>query len=96
MLCSEQLVHFHVDARRVREEEELRGQLGPAQGPAAAGAEGPGAGVQPEGEIVAAAVAGGVARVDPRAAVRPHAPAVLEVDVERLHFFDPATGAAIR
>ena len=43
---------------------------------------------------MAAAVAGGVARVDPRAAVRPHAPAVLEVNVERLRFFDPATGAA--
>lgn len=44
---------------------------------------------------MAAAMASGVARVDPRAVVRPHAPAVLEVGVERLHFFDPATGAAI-
>ena len=52
--------------------------------------------MQSEGEIVAAAVASGVARVDPRATIRPHAPAVLQVDVERLHFFDPATGAAIR
>jgi hypothetical protein len=52
--------------------------------------------VQSEGEIVAAAAASGVARVDPRSAVRPHAPAVLQVDIERLHFFDPATGAAIR
>jgi multiple sugar transport system ATP-binding protein len=38
---------------------------------------------------------GGVARIDPRAAIRPHRPAVLAVDVERLHFFDPATGTAI-
>ena len=37
----------------------------------------------------------GVARVAPRAAIQPHARAVLAVDTERLHFFDPATGAAI-
>ena len=37
----------------------------------------------------------GVARVSPRAAIRPHTRAVLAVDTERLHFFDPATGAAI-
>ena len=51
--------------------------------------------VQSEGEIVAAAVASGVARVDPRAAIRPHARRCWQVNVERLHFFDPATGAAI-
>ena len=51
------------------------------------------AGIRPED--LAAAAASGVARVDPRSAVRPHAPAVLRVNVERLHFFDPATGAAI-
>ena len=48
-----------------------------------------------QGEIVAAAVASGVARVDPRAKIRAHASAVLAVNVERLHFFDPATGTAI-
>jgi hypothetical protein len=37
----------------------------------------------------------GVARVAPRATVQPHGRAVLTVDTERLHFFDPATGAAI-
>jgi multiple sugar transport system ATP-binding protein len=37
----------------------------------------------------------GVARVAPRAAIQPHARTVLAVDTERLHFFDPATGAAI-
>ena len=81
VLGSEQLVHFRLDAPRVREEAEVGGQTG--------------AGLQSEGEIVAAAVASGVARVDPRATIRPHAPAVLAVDVERLHFFDPASGLAI-
>jgi multiple sugar transport system ATP-binding protein len=38
----------------------------------------------------------GVARVAPRATIRPHARAELAVDTERLHFFDPGTGAAIR
>jgi hypothetical protein len=88
VLGSEQLVHFHLDARRVREEAELRGQLNAGQDPSANVAES-------QGEIVAATVSSGVARVDPRAAIRPHAPAVLAVDVGRLHFFDPATGTAI-
>ncbi len=90
VLGSEQLVHFHLDARRVREESELRGQLSATQDLPAANvaAESP-------GEIVAATVASGVARIDPRARIRPHTPAVLAVDVERLHFFDPATGLAI-
>ncbi len=37
----------------------------------------------------------GVARVGPRATIQPHARTVLAVDTERLHFFDPANGAAI-
>jgi hypothetical protein len=37
----------------------------------------------------------GVARVTPRARIQPHSRIVLAVDTERLHFFDPATGAAI-
>ena len=90
MLGSEQLVHFRLDARRVREEAELRGQLNAAQDSSAAAVA-----AESQGEIVAATVAGGVARVDPRARIRPHASAVLAVDVERLHFFDPATGTAI-
>jgi multiple sugar transport system ATP-binding protein len=90
VLGSEQLVHFRLDARRVREEAELRGQLNAAQDPATAAMA-----AESQGEIVAATVAGGVARVDPRAKIRPHASAVLAVDVERLHFFDPATGTAI-
>jgi multiple sugar transport system ATP-binding protein len=48
-----------------------------------------------QGEIVAASVAEGVARIDPRSAIRTRGRAVFGVDVERLHFFDPATGAAI-
>ena len=38
----------------------------------------------------------GVARVAPRSRIQPHSRTVLAVDTERLHFFDPATGAAIR
>ncbi|MGP7995867.1 MAG: hypothetical protein ACLPKI_00805 [Streptosporangiaceae bacterium] len=34
--------------------------------------------------------------VDLRARIKPHSRTVLVVDTERLHFFDPATGAAIR
>jgi multiple sugar transport system ATP-binding protein len=37
----------------------------------------------------------GVARVAPRAQIQPHSRVVLAVDTERLHFFDPANGAAI-
>jgi hypothetical protein len=40
-------------------------------------------------------VAEGVARIDPRPAIRTRGRAVFGVDMERLHFFDPATGAAI-
>jgi multiple sugar transport system ATP-binding protein len=109
VLGSEQLVHFRLDARRVREEAELRGQLSVARDPSAtvtppvagdqaAGDQAAGPQVvaaESQGEIVAATVASGVARVDPRATIRPHAPAVLAVDVDRLHFFDPATGTSI-
>jgi multiple sugar transport system ATP-binding protein len=75
VLGSEQLAHFTIDARKVREET------------LPAGAD--------QGEIVAASVAEGVARIDPRSAIRTRGRAVFGVDVERLHFFDPATGAAI-
>ena len=89
-LGSAQLVHFRLDAPRVREEAELRGQLSAEPDPSTATVA-----MESQGEIVAATVASGVARVDPRATIRAHAPAVLAVDVERLHFFDPATGTAI-
>ncbi len=80
VLGSEQLVHFTIDARRVREESELRGQAAPAA---------------EQGEIVAASVTEGVARVDPRAEIKPRERTVFALDVERLHYFDPATGFAI-
>jgi hypothetical protein len=74
VLGSEQLVHFTIDARKVREETV------------------PGA---DQGEIVAASVAEGVAPIDPRSAIRARGRAIFGVDMERLHFFDPATGDAI-
>jgi len=80
VLGSEQLVHFTMDARRVREESELHGQ---------AVTEGE------QGEIVAASVTEGVARIDPRARIQPRERTVLAVDVERLHYFDLNTGLAI-
>jgi hypothetical protein len=40
-------------------------------------------------------VAEGVARIDPHSAIRTRGRSVFGVDMERLHFFDPATGAAI-
>ena len=80
VLGSEQLVHFTIDARRVREESELRGQATPAA---------------EQGEIVAASVTEGVARIDPRAQIQPGERTVFVLDVGRLHYFDPATGHAI-
>jgi multiple sugar transport system ATP-binding protein len=80
MLGSEQLVHFTIDAPRVREESELREQ-------AAAGTD--------QGEIVAASVAQSVARADPWAPIRAREKVTFGVDVARLHFFDPETGDAI-
>jgi multiple sugar transport system ATP-binding protein len=38
----------------------------------------------------------GVARVDPRARIRPGSQARFAIDIERAHFFDPKTGATIR
>jgi multiple sugar transport system ATP-binding protein len=77
---SERLVHFTIDAPRVREESELREQ-------AAAGTD--------QGEIVAASVAQSVARADPWAPIRAREKVTFGVDVARLHFFDPETGDAI-
>ena len=84
VLGSEQLVHFTIDAPGVRGEME-------EQDESLAGAGG-GAG---EGEIVAASVAEGVARIDPRSGIRAGQRAVFGVDVRRIHFFDPDSGAAV-
>jgi len=52
------------------------------------------------GEAEAGLLAGyahnGAARLDPRAGVRPGGRVTFRVDTERLHFFDPDTGIAIR
>lgn len=84
VLGSEQLVHFTIDAPRVRGELEV-----PDQSLAGAKAE------AEEGEIVVGSVAEGVARVDPRSGIGARARAVFGVDVQRIHFFDPDSGAAI-
>ena len=87
-LGSEQLVHFTIDAPRVRDEAELHDRTG-------RGADsGPGSEAE-QGEIVAASVAEGVARIDPRSQIQAREQAVFSVDVQRLHFFDPDRGAAI-
>ncbi len=46
-------------------------------------------------EIVDVPASAGVARIDPRSQLTVGQRAVLAVDVERLHLFDPGTGAAI-
>jgi len=79
VLGSEQLVHFTIDARRVRDESDQPGVAGDGD----------------QGEIVAASVSEGVARIDPRSVIPGRGRAVFGVDVERLHFFDPDTGDAI-
>jgi multiple sugar transport system ATP-binding protein len=72
----------------------------PASGPDAAPATAP-EGALPRTQAAADADAGlpgaahnGVARLDPRAAVRPGIRVTLRVDPARLYFFDPATGQA--
>jgi multiple sugar transport system ATP-binding protein len=77
-LGSELLVHFRIDARRVR-----------AEGVSDASAD-------ELGESELAAHGEGVARFDPREQVKPGERLHLGVDVERLHFFDPVSGDAIR
>jgi multiple sugar transport system ATP-binding protein len=79
VLGSEQLVHFTIDARRVRDESDQPGVAGDGD----------------QGEIVAASVSEGVARIDPRSVIPGRGRTVFGVDVERLHFFDPDTGDAI-
>jgi hypothetical protein len=45
------------------------------------------------GGIVGVAASAGVARIDPRSNLTVGQRAVLAVEVERLHFFNPGTGA---
>jgi len=79
-LGNESLVHFTTDARRVRN----RG-----------GAWTPDALAQASGDIAGASAAEGVARVDPSVSVAAGDRVVLAVLLDRLHFFDAETGAAI-
>ncbi|MBV8942650.1 MAG: sn-glycerol-3-phosphate ABC transporter ATP-binding protein UgpC [Solirubrobacterales bacterium] len=84
-LGSELMVHFHIDAARVHSED------------AAAASE------EEEEELVDLASGGselaardtGVARVQTRSQVRASERATFVVDTERLHFFDPQSGAAL-
>lgn len=85
-LGNELLVHFATDATPVRDE--LAQKLALVGGDDAdpfAGGEG----------ISGAAVANGVARVDPRGRVVAGERVTFNVDVAALHFFDPQTGLAL-
>jgi multiple sugar transport system ATP-binding protein len=79
-LGNESLVHFSTDARVVRN----RG-----------GVWTPDVVAQASGDIAGAAAAEGVARVDPRVPVAAGDRVALTTDVDRLHFFDAETGAAL-
>jgi multiple sugar transport system ATP-binding protein len=84
-LGSEKLVHFRVDAGRVQ-----------APGMLAADDEAEDAASLGAGEIGAAALTAGVARVVPTSTIRAGERASFVVDTERLHLFDPSSGTAIR
>jgi multiple sugar transport system ATP-binding protein len=84
VLGTEQLVHFQLDAQRIGDEPAVLVRGDDPPGP-------------PDRRCAPRpAQPAGVARVGPRASIQPHGRAVFAVDTERLHFFDPATGAAIR
>jgi multiple sugar transport system ATP-binding protein len=80
-LGNEQLVHFSIDAEKVRDESEIWLPGDPA---AAA-----------SGEIASAGLVQGVARVDPRSPVAAGERIAFQVDPVCLHFFDAETGAAL-
>jgi multiple sugar transport system ATP-binding protein len=50
---------------------------------------------QAEGMLLPGLAYNGVARLDPRAPVRPGQRVTFRLDPNRLHFFDPSTGLAI-
>ena len=82
-LGSEKLIHYRIDARRVRAETDA-----PVAGEDIE--------VLGQGEIGAAATTSGVARVAPTSKIQAGVTASFAVDVERLYLFDEATGVAIR
>jgi multiple sugar transport system ATP-binding protein len=84
-LGSELMVHFRIDATPVRSDETAAaGEDMEERSDLAAG--GAGLGAQ----------SNGIARVEPRSPVRVGASTRLAVDTDRLYFFDPGTGGAIR
>jgi multiple sugar transport system ATP-binding protein len=83
-LGAERLVHFHLDAGRVQ----APGALEDSDSDA-------GTGDLAAGELGAAAMNAGVARVEPTSMIRPGERAVFVVDTDRIHLFDPTTGHAI-
>jgi multiple sugar transport system ATP-binding protein len=84
-LGSELMVHFHLDAVRVASDEI-----------AGAGADEQERSELEAGEAGLASRVSGVARIDARSGIGPGEVARFAVDTERLYFFDPGTGAAIR
>jgi multiple sugar transport system ATP-binding protein len=82
-LGAEKLIHFHIDANRVQAMDTgLGAEEGDAEGLAA-------------GEIGAATMTAGVARVPPTSKLRADERAVFQVDTNRLHLFEPDSGVAI-
>ncbi|MHB2023711.1 MAG: ABC transporter ATP-binding protein [Mycobacteriales bacterium] len=81
-LGSERLVHFRIDAQRV-------------QAVDAISARDPGEESLAQGELGAATLSEGVARVDAQSKIAAGGRATLAVDVEALHLFDPESGEAI-
>jgi multiple sugar transport system ATP-binding protein len=83
-LGAEKLVHFHIDASRLSSSDARIGIEEEAE------TEGLGS-----GEIGAATMNAGVARVPPGSKIRAEEKAVFVVDTERLHLFDPENGEAL-
>ena len=81
-LGPELLVHFSIDAQRVR--------------PEGAGYEDDGSEEFVSGGVPAEARADGIARASTRASIVPGEDVTLSVDCSQLHVFDPASGLAIR
>jgi multiple sugar transport system ATP-binding protein len=84
-LGSELMVHFHIQAARIHS-----GDVAAASADAEARSE------LDSGGAELSIHAAGVARIDSRSQIRTGDVARFAVETERLYFFDPATGAAIR
>jgi multiple sugar transport system ATP-binding protein len=83
-LGAEKLVHFHIDASRVQSTDARIG-LEVDDDPEGLAS----------GEIGAATMTAGVARVAPASKIKIEEQAVFHVATERLHLFDPESGAAL-